>query len=165
VTTQNRKETMMLTARILLVLTLFVAAPAFAAGTAAEAQLDVLRDAIRANKKALVAASLTLTDAEASKFWPIYDRYEADLKGVNDRLVTLIEDYTTHFRELTDERARKLAEDYLAVEEDRAKVRRTYFAEFVTALAGKKAARFYQIENKMDAVVRYDLAKTIPVVE
>ena len=151
---------------------LLLAVPAFAAGKpgkatgeAAQANLDVLRSTIRANKKALVAVNLKLTDAEAKDFWPLYDRYEGELKGVNDRLVTLIEDYTKNYASLTDEQAKKIAEDYLTVEEDRAKVRRTYFAEFTKVLPGKKAARFYQIENKMDAVLRYDLAATIPVVD
>ena len=164
----------MLTARILLLATLVAApavtaVPAFAAdkaaGAAAEADLDILREAIRANRKALVAANLKLTDSEATQFWPLYDRYQAELKGVNDRLVALIKDYTEHFTTITDEQAAKLAADYLAVEEDRAKIRRTFFADFTKVLPGKKAARFYQIENKMDAVIRYDLAKTIPVVE
>lgn len=153
----------MLRATILLI-TILCTVPAFA-GEAADANLDVLRDTIRANKKALVAVNLTLTDAEAKDFWPLYDRYQGDLKAVNDRLVALIEDYTANYGKLTDDRAKKLAEDYLAVEEDRAKVRRTYFADFTKVLPGKKAARFYQIENKMDAVIRYDLASEIPVVE
>ena len=154
-----------------LLTTLLLAAPAFASppakatGAAAKANLDVLRDTIRANKKALVAVNLNLTDAEAKDFWPLYDRYDGELKGVNDRLVTLIEDYTKNYATLTDAQAKKIAEDYLTVEEDRAKVRRTYFAEFTKVLPGKKAARFYQIENKMDAVIRYDLASHIPVVE
>jgi len=154
----------MLRATFLLIATMLFASSAFA-GEAADANLDILRDTIRANKKALVAANLTLTDAEAKDFWPLYDRYQAELKGVNDRLVKLIDDYTTHYRELTDAEAGKIAADYLAVEEDRAKVRRTYFADFTKVLPGKKAARFYQIENKMDAVIRYDLASHIPVVE
>ncbi len=153
----------MLRATILLI-TILCTVPAFA-GEAADANHDVLRDTIRANKKALVAVNLTLTDAEAKDFWPLYDRYQGDLKAVNDRLVALIEDYTANYGKLTDDRAKKLAEDYLAVEEDRAKVRRTYFADFTKVLPGKKAARFYQIENKMDAVIRYDLASEIPVVE
>ena len=149
---------------------LLLAVPAFAAepaktGEADKANLEVLRDTIRANKKALVAVNLDLSDAEAKEFWPLYDRYQAELKGVNDRLVTLIQDYTSNFGTLADDHAKKLAEDYLAVEEDRAKVRRTYFADFTKVLPGKKAARFYQIENKMDAVIRYDLASEIPVVE
>ncbi len=154
----------MLRAHLLLIVTLFVATPAFA-GPAADTNVEILRDTIRANKKALVAANLTLSDTEATAFWPLYDRYEGELKAVNDRLVKIIEEYTKDYRSLSDERAQKLSEDYLTVEEDRAKVRRAYFADFIKVLPGKKAARFYQIENKMNAVVRYDLAATIPVLE
>jgi len=130
---------------LFIVIVIAFAVPAWAGG-AAQSNLDILRDTIRANKKALVAVNLGLTDAEAKEFWPVYDRYEKDLKGVNDRLVQVID-------------------DYLAVEEDRAKLRRTYVGDFAKALPGKKVARFYQIENKMDAVIRYELAADIPVVE
>jgi hypothetical protein len=154
----------------LLIVGLLCTAPLFAdsvraAGEAATADLDILRDTIRANRKGLVAVNLTLTDAEAAQFWPLYDRYQADVKAVNDRLVKVISDYTSQYSTMTDDKAQKLAEDYLAAEEDRAKVRRQYFPEFAKIVHGKKAARFYQIENKMDAVIRYDLAAYIPVVE
>ena len=135
------------------------------AGEASDADIDILRDTIRANKKALVAANPGLTDGEAKQFWPVYDRYQSELNGVNDRLVKLIEDYAANFRDLSDEKATKLAGDYLSVEEDRAKVRRSYLPEIAKTLPGRKVARFYQIENKMDAVLRYDLARGIPVIE
>jgi hypothetical protein len=149
----------------LLIVGLLFAAPARAADETTTASLDVLRDTIRANRKGMVAASLTLTEAEATRFWPLYDEYAADVKAVNDRLAKVIAEYTDNYSKMTDERAQKLAEDYLAAEEDRAKVRRRYFDQFAAIIHGKKAARFYQIENKMDAVIRYDLAASIPVVE
>jgi hypothetical protein len=71
----------------------------------------------------------------------------------------------THFRGLSNEKALQLTGDYLAAEADRLQVRRAYLAEFAKILPGRAVARFYQIENKMDAVLRYDLAATIPVVE
>ncbi len=134
-------------------------------GEAARANLEILRDTIRANKRALVAVNLDLSDQEAARFWPVYDRYEKELTAVNDRLVKLIQDYTTSFHDLSNEKAMKLVEDYLSVEAARVDVRRIYLPEFAKALPGKKVARFYQIENKMDAVVRYDLAAEIPVIE
>jgi len=134
-------------------------------GEAAAANLDVLLNAIRANRKALVAVNLKLTDDEAAKFWPVYDRYQKEINAIGDRLVGVIQDYTAHFSDLSDDKAMKLVDDYLTVEADRAKVRRAYVDEFAKALPGRKVARFYQIENKMDAVTRYDLAATIPVVE
>jgi hypothetical protein len=135
------------------------------AGRAAEANLDVLLDAIRSNRKALVAVNLNLTDDEAAKFWPVYDRYQKEINALGDRLVGVIQDYSKNFGDLSDDKAAKLVDDYLAVEADRVKVKRTYLEEFGKALPGRKVARFYQIENKMDAVIRYDLAAAIPVVE
>jgi hypothetical protein len=155
----------MAAARVLLTLVLVLASGRVRAGESADANLDILRSTIRANKKALVAANLTLSDEEATKFWPLYDEYQKKLTAVNDRMVELIKDYTTHFKELTDEHALKLAEQYLDVEKDRNDVRREYLPQFAKILPGRKVARFFQIENKMEAVVRYDLASEIPVVE
>jgi len=134
-------------------------------GRSAEANIDVLLDAIRSNRKALVAVNLGLTDDEAAKFWPVYDRYQKEINAVGDRLVAVIQDYTAHFSDLSDDKAMKLVDDYLAVEVDRIKVKRAYVDEFAKVLPGRTVARFFQIENKMDAVIRYDLAATIPVVE
>ena len=157
----------MLAVRMLLVVVWMLASSAVPAraGEAMDADIGILRDSIRANKKALVAANLGLTDEEARQFWPVYDRYQGELKGINDRLQQVIEDYAANFHDLSNEKATKLTGDYLSVEEDRAKVRRSYLPEITKTLPGKKVARFYQIENKMDAVLRYHLAEEIPVVE
>jgi hypothetical protein len=134
-------------------------------GDAAKANVGALLDALRANRKALVAVNLHLSDDEAAKFWPIYDRYQKELNAIGDRLVQLIQDYSANFRDLNNDKAMKLIEDYLGAEADRVKVRRSYLEEFAKAIPGRTVARFYQLENKMDAVIRYDLASTIPVIE
>ncbi|HYV56977.1 MAG TPA: hypothetical protein VE911_05515 [Candidatus Nitrosopolaris sp.] len=146
------------------VLALALSATAGRAGEAADANLDILRDTIRANRKALVAANLTLTDEEAGRFWPLYAKYQTEMNAVQDRAVKVIQDYTANFHDLSNEQAMKLADDWLSAEGDRVKVRRTYLEEFAKVLPGRKVVRFYQIENKMDAVVRYELAANIPVV-
>lgn len=136
-----------------------------AAGSATQANLDALLASIRANRKAFVAVNLELSDEEAKKFWPVYDRYQAEISAVGDRLVALIEDYTANFRDLSNDKAMKIVRDYLAVEADRVKVKSAYSDQFAKALPGRKVARLYQIENKMDAVLRYDLAASIPVID
>jgi len=155
----------MLLVRMLVTTILVLAATPGRAGEAEKTNLGILRDTIRANKKALIAANLNLTDTESAQFWPVYDRYQTELTGVNDRLVKVIQDYTATFHNLSDEKAMKLVDDYLVVEMDRARVRRSYLDPIAKALPGRKVARFYQIENKMDAVIRYDLAADIPVIE
>ena len=135
------------------------------AADAPQAQPGVLLDTIRANRKALVAVNLELSPAEADKFWPLYDRYQKEISAIGDRVVSIVEEYTATFRDLSNDKALQLMESYLAAEAERIQVRRTYLAEFKKILPGRTVARFYQIENKMDAVLRYDLAATIPVVD
>jgi len=132
---------------------------------ATDKTVSVLVDSIRANRKALVAVNLGLTADEATKFWPIYDRYRQEMNAIGDRMVAAIEDYIAHYSDLSNEKALQILDTYLAAEADRDKVRRTYVDEFSKVLPGRTVARFYQLENKMDALLRYDLAKTIPVVE
>ena len=80
------------------------------AGAAAEASLDALLNAIQANRKALVAANLGLTDGEAAGFWPVYDRYAKEIAAIGDRLVAVIQDYTASFSDLSDDKAMKLVD-------------------------------------------------------
>lgn len=152
--------------RALLALPLLLAVMGAAprAGAAADDDMGILLDAIRANKKALVAVNLNLTPDEATKFWPVYDKYQGEIAAVQDRLVKVIDDYNAHYQNLSDEDGTRIVRDFLAAEADRAKVRQSYAAPFGEALPGKKVARLYQIENKMDAVLRYQIAEVIPVI-
>src|SRR5688572_21762742 len=153
-------------ARILsLLLATLLATPAVAGGVAEDATLDILVDTIQANRKALVAVNLELADAEATNFWPVYERYQKDLTIVSERLGEIIEDYSKNFAAMSDEKATQLVTRYLAVERERADLRQKYLESFSGVLPGTKVARLYQIENKMDAVVRFELARAIPVVE
>ena len=162
----------MSTTRVLLLAALgccLVAVPSDAASKAAakttEADPKLLLETVRSNTAALVAANLRLTTDEAAKFWPIYARYRQEMNAIGDRLAALVEDYTTHFSDLSNEKALQILQDYLTAESDRIKVRQTYVPQFSAVLPGRTVARFYQLENKMDAIMRYDLAASIPVVE
>ena len=130
-----------------------------------QAEPAILLDAIRANRKALVSVNLGLSAEEAKRFWPLYDRYHKESDAIGDREAAIIQDYTASFRDLSNDKAVDLMERYLAAEAERAQVRRSYLAEFAKILPGRTVARFYQIENKMDAVLRYDLARAIPVID
>jgi len=161
----------MKTSRTLLVAALltFLAAAALRAEEPApastEADLQLLLDTIRSNRRALVAVNLQLSAEEATKFWPLYERYQQEMNAIGDRVSAIVQDYSANFRDLSNDKALELMNKYLEAEADRVKVRRTYLPEFSAILPGRTVARFYQIENKMDAVVRYDLAAAIPVVD
>jgi hypothetical protein len=141
-------------------------APAEAAALPAD-NLQILRDKIRADKKLLVAANMELTEAEAKGFWPIYDEYQKDLQGINRRIAALFESHADDLRgkTLTDEDAKKLIEESVAIEQAEAELKGRYAPKLGAVLPARKVARYLQIENKIRAVVRYDLVSGVPLVE
>jgi hypothetical protein len=143
------------------------AVPAFAQSKSADTKMQILLDKVKADKKLVVAANMDLTDAEAKAFWPIYDAYQKDLQGLNERLAKTILAYADAYNKdtLTDEQANSLASSVLAIDQDEVTMRKTYAAKLNGVLPGKKVARYLQIENKIRAVIRYELADYIPLVE
>ena len=137
--------------------------PAAAQGTADTMQQ--VRDKLRTDKRLLVAKAMVLTESEGKAFWPVYGRYEKEFGAVNDRLAKLIQDYATHYRGLTNESARKMVDGYLAIEADRLKLRQSYLPKFRQVLPETKVALLYQLENKIQTVVNYELAAGIPLIE
>lgn len=124
---------------------------------------DIVLASLRADKKALIATNLELTDKEGAEFWPIYDRYQKELIEVQARLFEVVQEGLAAGDTLTDAAATDLVERYLTAEEDRARVRRSYVAPLSKIVTGRKLARFYQLENKIDAVVRFEMASEIPL--
>jgi len=124
-----------------------------------------VREKIRADKKLFVAEVMGLKESESKGFWPVYESYQKDLSRVNDRTLKLIQDYASHYPNMTNEAAKKLVDDYLSVEGERLKIRQSYLPKFRQVLPEIKVARFYQLENKIQAAVNYDLAAGIPLVE
>lgn len=129
--------------------------------------MQILRDKIKADKKLLVATNMELTESEAKGFWPIYDEYQKDLQKINRRLVSLLESYAADFRNksLTDDKAKKLVAEAIAIEVAEANLKSTYAPKLSKVLPVKKVARYLQIENKIRAVVKYDLAQGVPLVQ
>jgi hypothetical protein len=141
-----------------------LAVPAWAQDKPAD-NMQILRDKLRADKKLVVAEALPLTEAEAKAFWPVYDAYQKDLAGLNDRMIQLIKDYAATYETMNSEAATKLINTYVDIERQRVKLMESYLPKFRKVLPAKAAARYYQIENKIRAVVNYELAQAIPLVK
>ena len=129
--------------------------------------MQILGDKIKADKKLVVATSMELTESEAKGFWPIYDQYQKDLQKINQRIANLLESYAADFRgkSLTDEKAKKLIEEAVAIEQAEAGLKSTYAPKLSKVLPVRKVARYLQIENKIRAVVKYELASGVPLVQ
>ena len=141
-------------------------APSFAQELSSKS-MEALREAAKSNKKALVALNLKLTETEDKAFWKIYESYQKDIAKTNERLINLINDYAKEYkaRSLTDEKAKQLIINYLAIEEDLLKLKKSYFEKVSAVIPDKKAMTYLQLENKIQAIIRFDCAINIPLAE
>jgi parvulin-like peptidyl-prolyl isomerase len=145
------------------------AVPAFAqtAGSA-DTNMEILVQKLKADKKLLVASNMELTDAESKGFWPLYDAYQKDLQQVNERLGKTISDFADAHNQgkgsISNDIAKKLLNEAISVEEQEVKLKRAYAEKIGKVLPAAKTARYIQIENKIRAVIKIELAKQIPLV-
>jgi len=152
---------------LVLTLTIFlagVAMPALAEEKPAD-NMQILQEKIKADKKLLVSENMQLTEKEAKAFWPVYDSYQKDVGKLNERLIKLIDEYAQNYETMTDQTAQSLTNKYLALESERVKLLQSYVPKISKAVGSKKAARYLQLENKISAVVKFELAANIPLVK
>jgi len=149
---------------VLLTAIMIVVVPALAQEKPAD-NMQIVLEKIRADKKLLVAENMQLTEAEAKAFWPVYDQYQDELFLLRKRTAKLIKDYVDAYGKMTNDAAKKLLDEYMTIETLGPKLRQAYLPKFRKALPEIKVARYYQIENKIQAAVMYELAAQIPLVE
>ena len=149
---------------VIVLLLCIVALPVLAQDKPAD-NMQIVREKIQADKKLLVATNMDLTEKEAQAFWPVYESYQKDLGLLNGRMLVLLQDYAKNYNAITDDEAKKLVDQYLAIEQDRINLKQSYRPKLRQALPEKKVARYLQIENKVEAVIRYELAGKVPLVK
>ncbi len=128
--------------------------------------MQIMREKVKADKKLLVASNMELTESEARAFWPVYDQYQKELGAMNERMVKMIKSYADAYnaKSITDDRAKKLTDEFVAIEKAEAGMKESYVPKLSKVLPPKKVARYLQIENKIRALVKYELAGEIPLV-
>jgi hypothetical protein len=128
--------------------------------------MQILREKLRADKKLVVATNMELTESEAKGFWPVYDQYQKDLQKLNQRIANLLDSYADDYRKksLTDDKAKKLIDEAVAIDQAEANLKSTYAPKLGKVLPMRKVVRYLQIENKIRAVIRYDIASGVPLV-
>lgn len=147
--------------------TTLLASPVVLAQDQPADNMAIVMEKVKADKKLLVASNMDLTEQEAAAFWPVYEAYQKDLAALNDRTGAAIESYAEAYNQGTvaDDAAKKLLHEALAIETSEVDLRKSYVSKFEKALPAAKVARYYQIENKIRAAIKYELAAGIPLVE
>ena len=139
--------------------------PAAQAGDKPADNLDVLRDKLRADKRLVVAEALELTEKEAQAFWPVYNAYQSDMVAHYDRILKLLDTYAGSYKSMTDAVATQLLGEFLSVQTSYLNIITAYLPRFQKVLPPRKVARLYQLENKIRALVDYQLAQDVPLIK
>jgi hypothetical protein len=127
--------------------------------------MQILREKIGADKKLLVATNMELTESEAKAFWPVYEKYQQELFLLRSRTLKLIDDYAAAYGKMNNEIARKLLDEFMTIDALGPKLRQAYLPKFRKVLPEVKVVRYYQIENKINAALMYELAAKIPLIK
>lgn len=151
---------------LLLVALAFAFVPAYAQDEPAD-NMEVLKDMVQADKKLVIADSMDLTQSEADAFWPVYDEYQDKLAEINKRYGDVIKAYAEGYNamSLDDESALALMKTTMKIEKDESKLKQKYYKKLKKVLPGMKVVRYLQIENKLRAIIKYELAMGIPLNE
>jgi hypothetical protein len=142
-------------------------AAATGSGGAAASNMEILREKLKADKKLIVAQNMVLTDAESKAFWPLYDEYQAALLKINRRIFSGVSQFADDYQRgpMSKESAKKLVTELLSIEGAEAKMRRTIAPKLEKAVGAPLTMRYLQIENKIRAIFKYELASAIPLAE
>jgi len=127
--------------------------------------IELLRKDIRSGKKQLLAANLKLTDDQATKFWPVYDQYTAELTKIGDQKTALLKEYAEQWGTISDEQASSLIKRSLSLDGQVNQLRVKYLPIFSQAVPGKVVASFFQLDRYIQALIDIQLASQIPVVQ
>ena len=147
------------------------AAPSAARGATAteeqinDANIQLMRQDIRSERKKVVAANMPLTDTEATKFWPVYDRYIGETIKVNDVRFALLKEYAKNYDTATEEQADSFIKRWLALDQDNTQLRLKYIPEFEKVISHKKTAMFFQIDRRVSMMIELQLASQVPIVK
>lgn len=127
--------------------------------------IHLMRKDIRSQRKQIIAANLKLTDAEAEKFWPVYEQYISDLVNINGTKYALIKRYVETGGALTDTEAEASTSQWVGVDQSVAELRKRYIPIFRKVLSPKNTALFYQLDRRVQLLIDLQLASSLPMIE
>jgi len=125
--------------------------------------LALTRASIQLRRQAIVTSVMDLTPTESQAFWPLYREYRVEMAKVGDRVQKLLVDYTGQYDTLTDEQAKKIMKEWISIENAKMSVKSKYVSRFQKIMPARKVMRFFQADNKLDAVLNAQLASVVPL--
>ena len=137
---------------------------ASAAAAQTRSEIEVIRQELRTDRQAVVAKNMKMSEAQATAFWPLYREYQAEITVLGDRYVKLLESYGKKYTTMKDADADAMLKEFLDLKDAKLKVQSSYVSKFKKVIPATLVARYYQIENKIDAIINMELAAGVPLV-
>ena len=135
-----------------------------ATGVDVEKDLALIRRDIRAEKKQLIAMNLSLTETEATRFWPVYDQYVAEMTRNNDEFYGLIKDYAANQKVITDAQASTMIKRWAEIQIEQAKTRQKYIPLIEKVIPSRKVALFFQVDRRLYALLDLQVSAQVPLI-
>ena len=129
-----------------------------------DTDIKLLRADLAADKNHVIADTMRFTDAESKTFWPVYENYTHEQKAIGDDYVQLVKDYAKNYDSMNDANAKDMVQRMINIEDRALNLREDYWPKFEKALGAKRAAKFYQVDNRLNLMVRLQLASEIPLI-
>jgi Spy/CpxP family protein refolding chaperone len=129
-----------------------------------DADVQLMRQDVQREKNQIIKDTMTFTESEAAAFWPVYKEYAAEQHAIGTKRLNVIVDYAQKLDKLDDDKARDLSQRMLAIDDDTQNLRRKYYPRFEKALGAKRAAKFYQVDNRLSLIINLQLSSQIPLI-
>jgi len=131
----------------------------------ADDYIEVAREVLKTEKKAVIADAMMLTEAESGPFWNLYNEFNFELSKIQNQRITVIKDFAENYESLTDIKADEIWLKVLSYQQQLLKLKKSYYKKFKKILPAGKAARYFQAENKIETLINAQLALEIPMIE
>jgi hypothetical protein len=129
-----------------------------------EADVQLIRQDVQAQKNQIITDTMAFTASEAAAFWPVYKEYAAEQHAIATKRLDLILDYARNIDKMDDQKAHDLSQRMFAIDDDIQSLRKRYYPRFEKALGAKRAAKFYQVDNRLSLIVNLQLSSEIPLI-
>ena len=129
-----------------------------------DSDIQLLRSDVQAGKNEIITATMQFSDAESTAFWPVYRDFARDQQVIGDDRVALIKDYATNYDSMDDAKAKDMVQRMINIEDKTLNLREDYWPKFMKALGAKRAAKFYQVDNRISLLINLQLSSSIPLI-
>jgi hypothetical protein len=129
-----------------------------------DSYIQELRADVRADKTKIFSQTIKLTDEQSKNFWPIYNRYDSDLATLNDRRIDLLKQYARAYPNIEGSAARDMGARWLELEARKVDLQKKYFDEIAKKVSPEVAAKFLQVNHRIELLLDIQGASDIPLV-